>query len=136
MSAKSKNSPRTTAGAADRAFDPAILDRARNVAARYQVILRNEEGHWFGRGVELPDAHEDGTTPDECVAKCREMFVTVVAYMLEQGQVPPASADDAKRTVQLNVRFTPTEKFVLEAAARRSGLGISDYVRDKALSRG
>ena len=134
MSAKSKSSRKS--GAVDRPFDPAILDRARKIASRYRVVLRQEDGHWFGHGVELPDAHEDGMTPDACVDKCREMFGTVVAYMLEQGQVPPAPADEAKRTVQLNVRFTPTEKFVLESAARRSGLGISDYVRDKALSRG
>ena len=58
MSAKSKN----TAKAIDRPFDPAILAKARKIAEQYQVIVAFEDGHWYGRGLELPGIHGDGKT--------------------------------------------------------------------------
>jgi len=55
------------------------------------------------------------------VKKLREMFVTVVAAMIEAGEVPPPPASQGKRTEQVNVRLSAEEKLVLEASARRHG---------------
>src|SRR6266404_8902595 len=100
MSAKLKNSKRRrrSRGEVDRPFDPDVLRRAREIAARYQVIIQQEDEDYIGRGLELPNAFEDGRTPDECVKKTREMFVTVVAAMIEAGEVPPPPASEGKRT--------------------------------------
>jgi hypothetical protein len=47
--------------------------------------------------------------------------------MIECGLSPPASASAGKRDVQLNVRLTAHEKFLLQEAARRLGFkGVSD----------
>jgi len=71
-----------------------------------------------------------GKTPDEFVTKTREMFVTVVATMIEDGQVPPPPASEGKRTEQVNVRLSVDEKLSLEASARRRGFaGLADYIR-------
>jgi predicted RNase H-like HicB family nuclease len=86
MSKRSKTSDK----AIDRPFDPEVLRRAREIAGKYQVILQCEAGEYIGRGLELPNAFEDGKTVDECVRKTREMFVTVIATMLEDGEVPSA----------------------------------------------
>ena len=83
----------------------------------------------------MPQVMNDGKTPDECVEKTRDILTTAVAYMLEQGQVPPAPAAENRRTEQLNIRLTPEEKLLLEDAARRKGFrGLSDFVRNASLS--
>ena len=115
------------------------MKQAREIAAKYQVVLRfdEESGEFYGRGVELPLCMGDGPTPDACVAHTRKAFVAVVATMLEKDQIPPApqSGNIPRRSVQINVRLTPEEKSQLESASRREGFtGISDYVRSAALA--
>lgn len=115
--------------------DPQVLRRARQIAATYQIIIHYEDGEYYGRGLEMPQVMNDGKTPDECVEKTRDILTTAVAYMLEQGQVPPAPAAENRRTEQLNIRLTPEEKLLLEDAARRKGFrGLSDFVRNASLS--
>lgn len=138
MSARLKNSRnRGAKGAVDRPFDPKVLKRAQEIASKYQVIIQQEDGEFIGRGLELPNAYEDGSTPDECVKKTREMFVTVVASMIEGGEVPPPPASEGKRTEQVNIRLSAEEKLVLEASARRHGhAGLAEYIRSAALAAG
>src|SRR5579862_5122709 len=109
ISAKSKSSHRErTAKAPNRPFGPKIVERARAIARQYQVIVSWEEEDqlFLGRGLELPHAYEDGRTPGECVEKTHEMFVSVVAWMLEKGDVPPPPASEGKRTEQVNLRLS------------------------------
>jgi predicted RNase H-like HicB family nuclease len=120
-----------------RPFAPEILDRARKIAAAYQIIIRPEDGEYYGRGLELPGAMNDGRTPDECVANTREAMVAMVAFMLERGESPPPPAAEGGRNVQVNVRMTIEEKLLIEARARQKGFGgISDYIRATALASG
>lgn len=130
-SVKSKSS----SGKIDRPFDRAILHRAGEIAQQYQIILHFEDGLYYGRGLELLTAMNHGKTPDECVRATREILTTAVAYMLESGQIPPATASENKRTEQINIRLTPEEKLTLEQAARSKGFrGVSDFVRSASLS--
>ena len=118
----------------DRPFDPAILARARALAEKYQVVLWFQDGEWYGRGVELPDAMNDGQTPAACIANTRDMFVTVIAVMLEQGQSPPPPADEGVRSEQVNIRLSAAERLRLVTAAKQRGFeGVSDFVRTAAL---
>ena len=118
-----------------RPFDPKILAQAREIANEYQIVLHYEDGEYYGQGLELPGAMDDGKTPDECVANTREAMVVLVAYMLEEGQTPPSPASEQLRTEQVNIRLTIREKFLMEESARAKGFrGISDYVRALALS--
>jgi predicted RNase H-like HicB family nuclease len=134
MSAKRKD-VQAKRDAIDRPFDPAILKRARQIADRYQVVVRYEDGKYYGRGLELPGAMDDGKTPDECVTNTREAMVAVVGYMLEEGQTPPLPASEGARTEQVNVRLTAEERLAMEQAAQRQGFrGLSDYVRAAALA--
>jgi predicted RNase H-like HicB family nuclease len=126
---------KTSRNPVNRPFDPAILRRAAEIAGKYQVILQLEGDDYIGRGLELPNAFEDGKTPDECVSKTREMFVTAVATMLEDGEVPPPPASEGKRTEQVNVRLSADEKLILETTARRRGYaGLADYMRAVAIA--
>jgi predicted RNase H-like HicB family nuclease len=130
MSDKSRKSSKKI----DRPFAPGILAKARDIAARYQVILQFEDGEYFGRGLELPRTMADGKTADECVANTREAMVGTVAYLLETGKVPPAPASDQTRSAQVNIRLTPAEKELLESAAHQNGFrGVSDYLRHAVL---
>lgn len=139
MSVKSRNtSGRTSAPkAVNAAFDTAVLDRARKIAATYTVLLQPEPGIGFvGRGLELPLAMDEGRTADECVRKTRDAFVAAVATMLEKDEVPPPAAREKLRTEQINIRVTPEEKLLLEEAARSKGFrGVSDFVRTAGLNR-
>ena len=106
MSEKSKRS----AKAIDRPFPPAVLAKAKKIAGQYEVILACEDGHWYGRGLELPNIHGDGKTVQQCVENTREAFVGWVAYLLEEGQRPPTPAREGARTAQVNIRMTAEEK--------------------------
>jgi predicted RNase H-like HicB family nuclease len=130
MSAKSKRS----AKAIDRPFDAPVMAKAVKLAKQYQVIVAFEDGHWYGRGLELPNIHGDGKTVGQCVDNTREAFCGWVAYLLEEGQRPPSPAREGTRTAQVNVRLTSEEKVLLEATAKRKGFsGLSDFVRAAAI---
>jgi len=130
MSAKSRRS----AKAIDRPFEAELLATAKRLAAQYQVILTLEEGQWYGRGLELPNVFGDGKTPAQCVKNTQEALAGAVAYMLEKGQRPPSPARSGARTQQVNIRLSPEEKVLLEAAARQRGFtGVSDFVRSAAV---
>jgi predicted RNase H-like HicB family nuclease len=104
------------------------------IADGYQIILSEEDGQWFGRGLELPAVFGGGKTPQACIADVREALRGAVAYLLETGKTPPRPAREAKRTEQVNVRLTPEERARAEAAARQRGFkGLSDYFRSAAL---
>ena len=120
----------------DRPFDPPILRRAREIASQYRIILEpNEEVGYMGNSIEMPNVWGDGKTPDACVRETREVLISVIATMLERGEVVPIPGNDEQRTEQVNIRVTPTEKRVLEEAARSKGFrGISDFVRSTTLS--
>jgi predicted RNase H-like HicB family nuclease len=103
---------------------------AKAIAQEYQMILACEDGHWHGRGLELPGVHGDGKTVGQCVENTREAFCGWVAHLIEEGQRPPTPAREGTRTIQVNVRFTAEEKAILEVAAKRKGFsGLSDFVR-------
>jgi predicted RNase H-like HicB family nuclease len=130
MSVKSKKS----AKAVDRPIAADLTAKAKAIAQDYQVILACEDGHWYGRGLELPGIHGDGRTVGQCVENTREAFCGWVAYLLEEGQRPPTPAHEGARTMQVNVRLTAEEKALLEVTARRKGFsGLSDFVRAAAM---
>ena len=130
MSVKSKKS----AGAIERPIDADAMAKAKAIAHEYQVILACEDGHWYGRGLELPGIHGDGKTVGQCVENTREAFCGWVAYLIEEGQRPPTPAREGTRTMQVNVRLTAEEKALLEVTAKRKGFsGVSDFVRAAAM---
>jgi len=130
MSAKSRRS----AKAIDRPFDAGVLAKARTIAEQYQIILAHDEGHWYGRGLELPGVHGDGKTVAQCVKNTREAMAGWVAYLLEEGHRPPTPAKEGARTTQVNIRMTAEEKALLETAARQRGFhGLSDLLRTAAI---
>ena len=111
-----------------------MMAEARRIVERYHVVLSQENEEWYGRGLELPHVFADGATAEACVANTREALATAVAYLLEQGQRPPAAASEGTRTEQVNVRLTAEERLLLESAARRKGFtGMSDFVRSAAI---
>ncbi len=130
MSVRSRESAR----AIDRPFSSNVMSGARRVAAAYQVILTWEDGHWYGRGLELPHVYGDGKTVGQCVDDTREALAGAVALLLETGKRPPPPAQEGKRTQQVNVRLSAEEKVRLEAAAKRKGYsGLSDFIRAVAI---
>jgi predicted RNase H-like HicB family nuclease len=101
--------------------------RARSIAEKYQMIIWQQDGEYYGRGVELPFAFGDGKTVEQCAKDTREAFVATVASLLQDGFQPPAPATEGKRDQQINIRLSSVEKVMLA--------GISEYVRAVALSK-
>lgn len=138
MSGKSKSSTGKR-GSKDpaRPFDPAVMARAKDLAAKYQVVVRwdDAEQEFYGRGVELPLAMGDGKTADACIAHTREAMTAIAATMIEAGDVPPAPATEGTRSEQVNVRLSVEEKMLMEEAARVKGFkGLGDYLRAAGLA--
>lgn len=130
MSVKSKKS----VAAIDDPFSAQVLKEAGRIASEYHVVVHFEEGHWYGRSLELPNVFGDGKTADGCIQDTQEAPRGAVACLLEQGQRPPAAAREGTRTQQVNVRLTVEEKAVLETTAKRKGFkGLSDFLRAAAL---
>ena len=122
--------------AIDRAFDPAILRRAAELADSFKIVLEPDPDEGFvGRVLEAPQWVGLGKTPDACVRETREIAISALATMLERGEAPPTPASQNLRNEQINIRVTQEEKLILEEAARRKGFrGISDFVRSTTLS--
>src|SRR5688572_26351650 len=118
----SKISKRSSRGAdadlaIDRPFDKDIMKRTREISSQYGFILRPEPSvGYIARGLELPNVFADGRTVERCAAAIREALLTVTAYMLESGQVPPPPAEENRRHEQINIRVTAEEKVLLEEA--------------------
>jgi len=123
--------------AIDRPFEAGLLRQAEKIAGAYRFVLeRHDDVGFIGSSVEMPTVFADGPTPDACVAAVHTALGYAVATMLEQGQSPPAPASTGARNVQVNVRLTADEKFLLQETARRLGFkGVSDFVRNAALDR-
>jgi predicted RNase H-like HicB family nuclease len=112
-----------------------VLERARRIAEQYRIIIRHEDGEYFGQALELPGAMNDGKTPAECLENTVEIVTTTIAAMLELGEIPPLPASDERRDEQVNVRLTKLEKLTFEEAARSRGFrGLSEFMRAATLS--
>ncbi len=115
-------------------FEAAVLEAARRTAKAYDLILRYEDGEWYGHALEYPEAMGDGKTVEKCVRATRQALTVAVATMLEAGQTPPSPAREGNRSVQVNVRLTPEEKAILESRAKIKGFrGLSDFIRASVL---
>ncbi len=49
------------------------------IAQQYKLVIWFEDGAWYGRGVEVPDAMDDGKTPEECLENVRDVLTTHLA---------------------------------------------------------
>lgn len=135
MSGKSKNFKDSQGRDASRPFDPAILEEAGRIAARYQIVLEQEDDWWYGHGLELPTTYGDGATAEAAVASTREGLIATTAWMLERGERPPLPAGEGRRTEQVNIRLTAEERLRLENRSKAEGFrGLSDYVRAAVLA--
>ena len=116
-------------------FDKDILVAATRIVDAYDIVLRYEDGEWFGHALEYPEAMGDGKTPTACIKATRKALVAAVATMIEAGETPPAPARQGVRSEQVNVRLTQEEKAVLETTAKKKGFrGLSDFIRAGAMA--
>ena len=139
MSGNSKNSSKTGARSEklDRPFSQAVLRKAKRLAANYRVTLeKNGKLGFIGSAVEMPTVFADAKTAEKCYKAALEALTVAAATMIECGQTPPQPVSARKRTEQVNVRLTAEEKILLSNAASNRGFkGISDFIRNIALSR-
>lgn len=121
----------------DAPFAASILAKARRIVDAYRLVINRDPedaSQYLGSTVEFPEIVGVGPDIESCVRETIELHVSTVAYLLEQGQIPPAPAAEGKRDRQLNVRLTAHEKFILETASQREGYrSVSDFVRAAAV---
>src|SRR5438105_1848659 len=67
----------------DRPIEAAVLKQARRIVADYQIVVINEDGEWYGHGLELPHVYGDGLSPGSCVENTRDALTAAVAHLLE-----------------------------------------------------
>lgn len=114
---------------------PALLKRARAVMSKYTLVIGPKRGGGYtGSTRELPGVIVGAPTLAECARRLDFGLETVVATYLADGQPPPSPAGREKRTEQVNVRFTPSERDLLDRESVRQGFrGIGDLVRAEVL---
>lgn len=124
------------AGVPDGPFAAPIAKRARELSQQYTILVEvNEEGGYTARAVEMPTAFANDPSEARALKKIRDVLEMLVATLLEQEIEPPVPASE-KRSEQLNVRLTSSERIRIESAAKRQGFrGVSDFVRAAALDR-
>jgi predicted RNase H-like HicB family nuclease len=134
MSKHSRNS--RAPASAKRPFAAEIAAAAKRAIAQYQVSIwfDEDENRYYACGIELPLVMGDGKTPEECLKNTRQALFVIVATMIESGESPPLPAKEGKRDQQVNIRLTRLERLQLEAAARKTGAPLSDFVRAAALA--
>jgi predicted RNase H-like HicB family nuclease len=118
-------------------FQPsaALLKKARHQLARYTFVIQpDNDGGFVGSATELPGVLADGDTLDECARNLSFALETVIASYLADGQSPPEPARREKRTEQVNVRFTRSERTLLERESAKQGFrGIGDLIRAEVI---
>ena len=111
-------------------FDTKILIKAKKITEKYEIILTQDDGEWYGNSIEMPNIFGDGKTPKECKKNTKEAITTVIAYLLEQKEIIPTPTNKEKRTEQINISLTYEEKNNLSAKASSHGYkNIADYIR-------
>ena len=113
----------------------ALLKRARRYMADYSLVIRSRpNGGYTGSSPEFPGTLVGGETPERCAHNLDFMIETIVASYLADGQTPPSPAGREKRTEQVNVRFTRSERTMLEQESARQGFrGIADLIRAEVI---
>jgi predicted RNase H-like HicB family nuclease len=114
---------------------PALVKKARQHLSRYSVFIKPDgEGGFIGSATELPGVIADGDTLDECARNLSFALETVIASYLVDGQSPPEPTGREKRTEQVNVRFTRSERNMLQRESAKQGFrGIGDFVRAEVI---
>ncbi len=115
-------------------FSTAVLNRAKKIADKYEIIISVEDGVYFGKGVEMPYVFGDGKTCEECINNTREALASAVAYLIEKNENVPFPATQGKKDTQVNIRLNAEEKAILSAAAAAKGYrGLGDFIRSTVL---
>jgi predicted RNase H-like HicB family nuclease len=135
MSRKSSQSSKASETPKAKAFDKALLTKARNIVLGYRLVIeRIGPSDFMGRTVELPGVVGFGSTHQECIEATLRTQSFEVCTLLERSEPLPEPASSRRRTVQLNLRISPNEKQEMEQAALSRGFrSISDFVREAAL---
>ena|SRR5687767_1350944 len=115
----------------DAAFGKLILERARAIAATYTFVIETDATlGYVGWTREMPGVMADGHSVESCARAAVFAVETAIAAMLERGESPPISAAREKRTEQVNLRLTRSEKALLTQESTRRGFrGLADFVR-------
>ena len=71
------------------ANNPYLKDRASNWSKRYNLVLKQKDGEWYGHAEEYPEAMGDGRTPAQCIRNTRKALRAAVLTILESGHEPP-----------------------------------------------
>lgn len=112
---------------------PTLASTAGSLARSFRIVLQPDAGRIRARVAEFPGLIVEGSSPEQALANALFALETTIVAMIESGQTPPTSADQA-RTQQVNVRLTAAEKAGLQERAESEGFrGLSDYIRAKVI---
>lgn len=98
----------------------------------YHVLVgRDDEGDaggWAARVEELPDCAASGTTPEEAVARARELMATWIQGALDARRAIPKPRPDAAPSGRLLVRMPRTLHAELARAAETEGVSLNQLI--------
>jgi predicted RNase H-like HicB family nuclease len=72
----------------DRPFDPRVVERARALAARYEVHVERNPRGYVGTVTELPTVFGFGTSEAAARSDARRHLKWALAHLIETGRTP------------------------------------------------
>jgi predicted RNase H-like HicB family nuclease len=90
MSYTAEKSAPNSGGRPDRPFHPKVVQRARDLSARFEIrIIPDDQSGCVGRVAELPTVFGCGETDDQALKATRELLQWALAYLIERGRSLP-----------------------------------------------
>ena len=75
--------------APDQPFEPAVVERARDLAGRYRIDVREDSHGYVGIVAAMPAVFGCGPSRDAALEQTRELLKWAVAYLIDTGRNPP-----------------------------------------------
>lgn len=97
-------------------------------------FVKNDDGTWFARVVELPGCMTEGDTPDEAMANLDDAIELWVGVKLRNGEPVPAPLNAETYSGKFVVRVPKTLHRDLVRRAESEDVSLNQYVLS-ALSR-
>ena len=89
MSTTPVRSAPSSGAAPDRPFEPAVVERARDLAGRYRIDVREDPRGYVGTVAAMPTVFGCGPSRDAAMEQTRELLKWAIAYLIETGRTPP-----------------------------------------------
>ena len=104
-----------------------IPKKAKELAGKYGIIIQQDDNYFNAYYLDFPEIKIKCLDISKCLSKLESSLITYFEGLLKEGKSIPSP--DA-RNQQVNIRFTPDEKELIQEQAKKEKKNVSDYIRN------